>query len=108
MVQRFVLALSFVMALLGGVRNRVESEAEAEQIAERSHDIDAESHGRDKLRGVTRHEFSRFRSGPAWVAVSPPAVRVVLKTHRADGVRWAGPRRSLPAGDDDDDERTGC
>lgn len=104
-VHRLVLALSFVMGLLGGARSRVESEAE--QIAERAHDCDPECHERDKLRGVARHDASRLRGTAAWVTVASPSARVLLQTHRTDAVRWAIPRRSLPDGNDDDDERMG-
>lgn len=100
-----MLALSFVMALLGGVRNRVETEAE--QIAERAHDLELESQTRANPRAITRHETARLH-GPIWSrAIGRTSVSVVLRTHRTEAARWAVPRRSLPGdGSDDDDERT--
>jgi hypothetical protein len=103
-MHRLVLALSFVMALLGGVRSRVETEAE--QIAERGHDVELESHARANPKAIARQDAARM-SGPAeGSTIARARVQVALQTQCAQSVRWCLPRRSLPGdGDDDDDER---
>lgn len=104
-VRRLLLALSFVMAIVGG---RATIETDAEQIAERTADGEAENL-REGVRGTHRSEarrsgyaVHRFRADRAPRRLDPTSARAVVDKRRGAA------RRTAPPGDDDDDDTTDC